>query len=103
MPFDLRFLLASQAKILTALLRIFMHNIFAYYRKTEPLLQCGAVAFIQRFDSALNLNVHFHIVVLDGGYIIDETGAPVFRPASPPTNQDLTRVSTQVALKACDF
>jgi len=30
--------------------------------------QCGAVSLIQRFGSALNLNVHFHMLWLDGVY-----------------------------------
>ncbi|PWV67603.1 putative transposase, partial [Halomonas sp. A11-A] len=30
--------------------------------------QCGAVTLIQRFGSALNLNVHFHMLWLDGVY-----------------------------------
>ena len=30
--------------------------------------QCGAVTFVQRFGDALNLNVHFHSLVLDGIY-----------------------------------
>ena len=29
----------------------------------------GAVTLIQRFGSALNLNIYFHILVLDGVYV----------------------------------
>ena len=56
------------------LLRAFIRSLFAELRRrvrrqwgirTE---QCGAVTFIQRFGSALNLNVHFHTLVLDGAY-----------------------------------
>ena len=98
-PFDLRFLLATQPQILTALLRIFVRSIFSHYKSDEGSAQCGAIAFIQRFDSALNLNVHFHVVVLDGGYLDREHNAPLFRPAPPPTNKDLLRVSTRVAIE----
>nr|WP_251314821.1 transposase [Escherichia coli] len=31
--------------------------------------QCGAVTLIQRFGSALNLNIHFHMLWLDGVYV----------------------------------
>jgi hypothetical protein len=31
--------------------------------------QTGAVALIQRFGSALNVNIHFHLLVLDGVYL----------------------------------
>ena len=32
----------------------------------------GAVTLIQHFGSALNLNVHFHILFLDGVYVCRE-------------------------------
>ena len=34
-----------------------------------PAEQCGAVPFIQPFGSALNLNVRFHTLVLEGVYL----------------------------------
>jgi hypothetical protein len=34
--------------------------------KSRP--RAGAVVFVQRFDSALRLNVHFHVLGLDGVY-----------------------------------
>ena len=33
-----------------------------------PRQRAGAVAFVQRFDSGLRLNLHFHVVWLDGVY-----------------------------------
>jgi|TARA_B110000495_G_C22929764_1_gene543460 hypothetical protein len=46
-------------------------------------VQCDSVTFVQRFGSALNLNPHFHVLMLDGGYVCGEGGAaPVFVP--PP-------------------
>jgi hypothetical protein len=33
---------------------------------TRGQAQCGAVTLIQRFGSALNLNVHFHMLIPDG-------------------------------------
>jgi hypothetical protein len=30
--------------------------------------QCGAVTLMQRFGSALNLNIHLHMLWLDGVY-----------------------------------
>jgi|GEM_PF-1745857 len=97
MPFDLRFLLASQPKIITAVLRTFIHSIFSYYRNANSKLHCDAIAFIQRFDSALNLNVHFHVVVLDGGYLINGHGDPVFQPATAPSHEAILNASTHIA------
>jgi len=36
---------------------------------TKKTAQTGAVTFMQRFGSALNLNIHFHMTFLDGVYI----------------------------------
>ncbi len=44
----------------------------------------GAVTLIQRFGSALNLNIHFHMLLLDGVYVIGRESL-VFRPVSPPS------------------
>ena len=33
------------------------------------MAKTGAVTLIQRFGSALNLNVHFHMLFLDGVYV----------------------------------
>lgn len=46
--------------------------------QTRATADTGAVTLIQRFGSALNLNVHFHMTFLDGVYV--QTGdQPVFR------------------------
>jgi hypothetical protein len=55
-------------------LRAFTRAVFAELRRRVRQLwqiraePCGAVSFIQRFGSALNLNVHFHALALDGVY-----------------------------------
>jgi Putative transposase len=43
---------------------------------------------IQRFGSALNLNVHFHMLIPDGVYLTD-THPPYFRRVSPPNREEL--------------
>jgi hypothetical protein len=40
--------------------------------------QTGAVTLIQRFGSALNLNVHFHMLFLDGVYVEQPDGSLSF-------------------------
>ena len=67
-PFQLRFLFASRPEVMGRVLGI-------VYRAIETRL-------IQRFGSALNLNIHFHMLFLDGVYAID-TESLVFRPVSP--------------------
>lgn len=57
----------------------------------------GAVTFIQRFGDALNLNVHFHTLLLDGVY--ERYGEPGmrFRPLPPPEDDELQSVVEHVA------
>ena len=48
----------------------------------------GAVTLIQRFGSALNLNVHLHMLFLDGAYRFSTT-RPTFHRARPPAGEEL--------------
>ena len=61
--------------------------------------QCGAVTFVQRFGDALNLNVHFHSLLLDGVYASEQDGALRFHPLPPPDDADVARVVSQVLSK----
>ena len=72
LPFDLRYRLAYDAALTSAVLDLFVRTVFASLRRRARRQrvvvrgQCGAVTFVQRFGDALNLNVHFHSLVLDG-------------------------------------
>jgi hypothetical protein len=87
LPFALRFLLATDAEALTQVLGIAYRVISAHVLKKTGLARAsgaaGAVTLIQRFGSALNLNIHFHMLVLDGAYLVG-TEPPVFRRMAPP-------------------
>jgi hypothetical protein len=54
----------------------------------------GAVTFIQRFGPALNLNVHFHTLALDGAYPyeVDHRGPRRFPPVPPPEPDEVGRL-----------
>ncbi len=41
-----------------------------------------AITLIQRFGSALNLNIHYHMLVPDGVYLT-ETDPPIFAKPAP--------------------
>ena len=85
LPFALRFLLATDPDALTKVLGIVYRTISAYVLKKARLTRAsgatGAVTLIQRFGSALNLNIHFHLLVLDGAYLVG-TEPLVFRRSS---------------------
>jgi hypothetical protein len=57
----------------------------------------GAVTLIQRFGSALNLNVHFHLLVLDGVYRRDGEGRLVFVPVPAPSTDTLKQLVQRIA------
>jgi hypothetical protein len=49
----------------------------------------GAVTLIQRFGSALNLNIHFHILFLDGVYVYRDNRPPRFQRVKAPDKGEL--------------
>jgi hypothetical protein len=57
------------------------------------------VTLIQRFGSALNLNIHFHMIFLDGVYMPVEGAAPVFRHVPAPTGTELQELVQQIAAR----
>jgi hypothetical protein len=63
----------------------------------------GFVVFMQRFGSAGNLNVHLHIIALDGTYEHKSTGRLKFIPASAPTTESITRLVTDLARRINSF
>jgi hypothetical protein len=100
LPFALRFLLATDAEALTQVLGIAYRVISAHVLKKTGLARAsgaaGAVTLIQRFGSALNLNIHFHMLVLDGAYLVG-TEPPVFRRMAPPGEAELQALVERLA------
>ena len=72
-PMPIRFILAKNPKMQARCLTIIHRAITTYIRKKAKKkglraeLQPGAVTLIQRFGGALNLNVHYHMLFLEGG------------------------------------
>ncbi len=82
-PYPLRFLFASRPVIMGQVLRIVYRVIATHLIKkagqTHKTAHTGAVTLIQRFGSALNLNIHFHMLFLDGVYVDHLNGTARFR------------------------
>jgi len=94
-PFPLRFLFASQPAVMGKALGIVYRAIATHLiRKagyTRTTAQTGAVTLIQRFGGALNANIHFHMLFLDGVYIDSTYGSRArFRWVKAPTSDELT-------------
>jgi hypothetical protein len=92
-PFQLRFLFASRPHLMGRVLGIVYRAISSHLIKkagfTRKTVQTGAVTLIQRFGSALNLNVHFHMLFLDGVYTETKYGKTRFQRTNAPDQQEL--------------
>lgn len=77
------------------------HNLATHLNKksghTHWTAHTGAVTLIQCFGSALNLNIHFHMLFLDGVYVDNPHGAARFRWVKAPTNTELTQLANTLA------
>jgi len=61
--------------------------------------QSGCVTAIQRFGGGLNLNIHFHTLVLDGVFSERERDTLRFHPAPPPTDEEIGVVLATIATR----
>ncbi len=76
-PWPLRFLYASRPEVLSRTLGVptraietdLIHRA-GFTRKSRA--RSGIITLLQRFGSALNLNIHLHMIVLDGVYTFDD-------------------------------
>lgn len=101
LPHRLRYRLAYSHELCCAVLRVFAHALLSHYRARAKKFgvrdgHSGTVTFIQRFGGALNLNVHFHTVVLDGVFFENAHGELHFKKLPPPTDAEVTRLVATV-------
>ncbi len=106
-PFPLRFLFAAQPDALTQVLAVVQRGISTFLIHHTGLrvsagARTGAVTLIQRFASALNLNVHLHMLFLDGAYTFRGRGATFLR-ARRPRDADLTQLLEPLAGVSCGY
>lgn len=103
LPHALRFLLATNSEALTLVLgevyRAISRHLLCKAGLTSATAATGAVTLVQRFGSALNLNVHFHMLFLDGVYQTAVASAPVFRPVAAPESSDLQELVERIAAR----
>ena len=104
-PFPLRFLFANNPQALTAVLAVAQRAISTFVIRHSGLTvasgaRTGAVTLIQRFGSALNLNVHLHMLFLEPGSSLERLCRYITRLAAlvPRPRLNLTRVHGIFAL-----
>ena len=95
-PYEIRYRLAWDGELVSAVLAVFLRVAGRWYRRQAQALgyargRCGSVTFVQRFGSSLNVNPHVHVLMLDGVYIDADKG-PEFVPTPPLTDDDVQQI-----------
>jgi len=94
LPFELRYRLAWDHRICLAVLAVYARALQGFYRKRARASghrggRTGTVTVIQRFGGALNLNVHFHTLAVDGVFVRKPDGSLSFAAAKAPTDEEV--------------
>jgi hypothetical protein len=103
-PFSLRYQMSSNPSLQSSLLRIVLRVITGFYKKRikldykVPYSKTGAVTLIQRFGSSINLNVHYHILFLDGAYDGEN-----FLGLRSLSNAEVARVLTSISKRVIRY
>jgi len=101
-PHGLRAKLAYDPTLTTVVLRHFIAAVSLWLRRRarrlgiRGVLKTGAVTVIQRFNSALDVSPHFHVLFLDGVYGCSTDRTPIFHPTPAPTDDDVADVASAV-------
>jgi Putative transposase/Transposase zinc-binding domain len=99
-PKRLRYFLHRDAALQGAALRVFLRAVEQCLRTHSPgsgsSARFGAVTFIHRFGSTLNLHLHFHCVVIDGVFAPAPAGGVVFHAAAGLDENAIAQVQAQV-------
>jgi putative transposase len=109
LPWGLRALLGYDRKLCADVLAGFVKEVSGSLKrrgksqlglKSVRDAHTGAVTVVQREDSALRLNVHFHSLLLDGVYVRNPaTRKLVFHALPPPTAEEVEDVARRTAVR----
>jgi len=103
-PWPIRYLMAKDYRLITAVMRIVMQVLFAWQRKMARRaghrdVRTLAVAFIQRYGGAINANVHGHVVMPDAVFVVpnDDEAMLQLVELAPPTDADVEALVARIA------
>ena len=106
-PYPLRFVFATRpaimGKVLGIVYRVIATHLIKKTGQAHKTARTGAVTLIQRFGGALNLNIHFHMLFLDGAYVGGIRGTPRLRWVKAPTGDELTQLVHAMARRIGRF
>ena len=106
-----RWHLADDPKLTSEALTLFTRALFNFQRRRARQLGIklsraegsGAITFIQRFNSALSLSVHFHTLVPDGVFVPPSTtdieARPRFVRLDPPVDEEVEALLGTIIIK----
>ena len=93
LPIPLRLLLARYptelSKVMSIIHRAISTHIVGFAGFSNKQAKTGAVTLIQRFGSALNLNIHFHMLFLEGAISENPRGGITFTRIKAPSHNDM--------------
>ena len=100
LPLRLRYLLAWNHDLCRAVVAVYVRTVLGFLRHVARQAgvvdgRGGAVAIVQRFGGAMNLNVHVHALVIDGVFATDGAGVR-FHPTPALTAADVADVLATV-------
>jgi hypothetical protein len=100
-PYRLRYRLAWNHGLSRAVLRVYTRALRDIYRRSARARgidggQTGMVTALQRAGGALNTNVHFHTLVLDGVFTEAPEGALTFHPAPGPSDAEVAAALARI-------
>ena len=98
-----RFHLAEDPRLAAEALTLFVRALFTWQRRCARRQghtlgranSTGAITFIQRFNSALQLSLHFHTLAPDGVFVRDDPDPetrPRFVGIDPPTDEEVAQL-----------
>ena len=103
-PWPRRWLLARKPDLSRGVLAIALREVQRWLQRvgtSQRQGQTGSITVVQRFGSALNLNLHFHCLVLDGVYAEDpKTGRLRWHRSRRWTTEDVEGLVVRIADRA---
>jgi hypothetical protein len=102
LPHRLRYALAWDHELCRAVLGVFIRALLTFERRRAEWrgvrnASGGAVTAIQRFGSALNLNVHFHTLAIQGVFASDGNGGLRFVPNPEPSDVEVAKLLASIS------
>ena len=98
LPKRLRFFVHRDPRLVGQISKILTAVLTSFYREqagSSPDAAPALLTFVQRFGSSINLHIHWHLVLSDGTFAL-ENGRLSFQQASPPSQEQVARLTQRL-------